>query len=167
MDAVKAIQEAGMPVFDVYTPFPIHNMDRLMGIKRTRLSVAAFFFGMTGTISALLMIAYMLVWDWPQDIGGKPFFPGPAAVPVTFELTVLFSAFGMVFSFFGVNKLFPGRQATLMDPRVTDDVIVVAVDKDKIDNPSSLEDLYKKHGAHEVSEKKVFDEFLDVASTNV
>ena len=162
MSAVKATQEAGTPVFDVFSPFPIHGMDRLLGIKRSRLSVAAFFFGMAGTCTALLLMTYTLVFDWPMDIGGKPHFVGPAGVPITFELTVLFSAFGMVFSFFAVNKMFPGKQPTLLDPRVTDDVIVVAVDKDTTENAEDIYNLYKTHGAHEVEERMVHDEFFEM-----
>ena len=128
MESVQAIQSEGVQIYDVYSPFPIHGMDRLMGIKRSRLSVAAFLFGCLGICTAFFMQWFMLSFDWPMDIGGKPFV-GMSYVPVCFELTVLFTAFGMVFTFFGVSKLFPGKEPVLMDDRVTDDVIVVAVDR--------------------------------------
>ena len=108
------------------------------------------------------MIAYMLVWDWPIDIGGKPHWPGPAIVPVTFELTVLFSAFGMVFSFFGVNKMFPGKKPVLMDDRVTDDVMVIAVDMDENTDTDLIQSVYNKYGAFEIAEKYVHDELFKV-----
>lgn len=162
MDAVTELQSEGYSVYDVYTPFPVHGLDRLLGIKRSRLTVAAFFFGMTGTIAALSMIGYMLAIDWPMDIGGKPFWPGPAVAPVTFELTVLFAAFGMVFSFFGVNKMYPGKKPVLMDDRVTDDVMVVALDMSKVEDREKAESIMKKHEAHEVTEKYVHDDLFEV-----
>ena len=90
--SVTALQSEGIKVYDVYSPFPIHGMEKLLGFKRSRLTVASFFFGLTGMLCAILLQVFMLVWDWPMDIGGKPFFQGPALVPVTFELTVLFAA---------------------------------------------------------------------------
>ena len=159
---VSELQHEGYSVFDVYTPFPIHGLDRILGIKRSRLSVAAFLFGATGTTAAISMMWYMNWLDWPQDIGGKPYYMGPAMVPIGFELTVLFSAFGMVLSFFAVNKMFPGKKPTLMDSRVTDDVMVVALDKSTFENSAVAEAIFKKHGAFEVSEKSVHDEFLEV-----
>ncbi len=162
MDAVQELQSEGYPIYDVYTPFPVHGLDRLIGVKRSRLTVAAFFFGMTGTITALAMMAYMLVMDWPMDIGGKPNWPGPAIAPVTFELSVLFSAFGMVFSFFGVSKMYPGKKPILMDERVTDDVLVVAIDMKEVENREKAESILKKHEAHEVVDKYVHDDLFEV-----
>lgn len=160
--SVKALQAKGIKVFDVYSPFPIHGMEKLLGLKRSRLTVAAFIFGMTGTTLALLMQLYMLVWDWPMDIGGKPNFQGPAIVPVTFELTVLFSAFGMVFTFFFVNKMFPWKKAVVFDPRVTDDVFVVAIETEKIKDRAEAEAILNSSGAFEISETEVDDPYFDV-----
>lgn len=160
--SVKALSAEGIKVYDVYSPFPIHGMEKLLGFKRSRLTVAAFFFGMTGTLSAILMQVYMLVWDWPQDIGGKPFFQGPALVPITFELTVLFSAFGMVFAFLFVNKLFPWKKTTIFDERVTDDVFVVAVDQARLHDKGQAEEIMKKSGAFAIAEQEVDDPYFDV-----
>lgn len=160
--SVKELQQAGIKVYDVYSPFPIHGMEKLLGFKRSRLTVAAFLFGMTGTTAAVLMQVFMLVWDWPMDIGGKPNFQGPAIVPVTFELTVLFAAFGMVFTFFFVNKMFPWKNANIMDPRVTDDVFVVAVEQENIKDRGEAEAILNRTGAFEISEKEIDDEHFDV-----
>lgn len=162
MESVEAILGEGVKVYDVYSPFPIHNMDRLMGIKRSRLSIAAFCFGCLGISCAFLMQWFMLAFDWPMDIGGKPFV-GMSFVPICFELTVLFTAFGMVFTFFGVSKLFPGKQPVLMDDRVTDDVIVVAIDRSTLSDEkrNQVESLMKSGGAFEIVEKDVVDEFFE------
>ncbi len=160
--SVTALQTQGIKVYDVYSPFPIHGMEKLLGFQRSRLTVAAFFFGMTGTLCALLMQVFMLVWDWPMDIGGKPFFQGPALAPVTFELTVLFAAFGMVGTFFFVNKMYPGKTPILMDERVTDDVFVVAIDQERIHDRAQAEQILHDGGAFEVTDRIVDDPYFDV-----
>lgn len=160
--SVKELSQAGIKVYDVYSPFPIHGMEKLLGFKRSRLTVAAFFFGMTGTICAILMQVYMLVWDWPVDIGGKPNFQGPALVPITFELTVLFAAFGMVFTFLFVNKLFPWKNAVIFDERATDDTFVVAIDQSNIKDRQKAESILAHHGAIEIAEQEVNDPYFDV-----
>jgi hypothetical protein len=160
--SVTALQTEGIKVYDVYSPFPIHGMEKLLGFQRSRLTIASFFFGMTGTMCALLMQVFMLVWNWPMDIGGKPFFQGPALVPITFELTVLFAAFGMVFTFLFVNKMFPWKTPVLFDQRVTDDVFVVAIDQERIHDMKQAEQILHNGGAFEVAEQVVDDPYFDV-----
>ena len=161
--SVTALQSEGIKVYDVYSPFPIHGMEKLLGFKRSRLTVASFFFGLTGMLCAILLQVFMLVWDWPMDIGGKPFFQGPALVPVTFELTVLFAAFGMVFTFLFVNKLFPWKTPVLFDQRITDDVFVLAIDQKQLTgNPTSAREILLHSGAYEVAEQEVNDPYFDV-----
>lgn len=162
MKSVTALQNAGYAIYDVYTPFPVHGLDKLMGIKRSRLTVAAFLFGMTGTLAAISMMMYMNFIDWPQDIGGKPSYLAPAAVPISFELTVLFSAFGMVFTFFGVSKMFPGKQPVLMDERVTDDVMVIAIDQAGIEDRDQAEKIMMDNGAFAIDEKTVHNELFEI-----
>ena len=161
-DSVAALNKEGIKVYDVYSPFPIHGIEKLLGFKRSRLTVAAFFFGMTGTIAAVSMQLYMLAFDWPIDIGGKPHYLGPAIVPVSFELTVLFAAFGMVLTFFFINKMFPWKEPVLFDERVTDDVFVVAIDQSGIKDRSHAEAILTANGAHEISERVVNDPYFDV-----
>lgn len=160
--SVTALQSEGIKVYDVYSPFPIHGMEKLLGFKRSRLTVAAFFFGMTGTFTAILMQVFMLVWDWPMDIGGKPNFQGPALVPITFELTVLFASFGMVGTFLFVNKLYPWKTPVIFDPRVTDDVFVVAIDQERISDRAKAEQILNDGGAFEIAEREINDPYFDV-----
>ena len=160
--SVTALQSEGIKVYDVYSPFPVHGMEKLLGFKRSRLTISAFFFGMTGTMSALLMQFYMLIWDWPMDIGGKPFFQGPALAPITFELTVLFCAFGMVFTFLFVNKLFPWKTPVIFDQRQTDDVFVLAIDQAKIQDRAKAEQILNSGGAYEIAEREIDDPYFDV-----
>lgn len=150
----KKLISSGYSVYDVYSPFAIHGLDRVMGIKRSRLTVAAFCFAMTGLSLAIIFQVYVSYFDWQINIGGKPSLHIPTYIPITFELSILFTAFGMVASFFIVNRMFWGKNADIMDIRVTDDLFVVAVDvkKSKADL-GSLNQLLMDGGAIEVRER--------------
>src|SRR5688572_18589806 len=71
LSAVSKIRSSGVKIHEVYSPFPVHGLDDALGYKRSRLPIAAFLFGMTGTSLALLMQIWMLGYDWPMIIGGK------------------------------------------------------------------------------------------------
>lgn len=150
----KQLMHDGYDVHDVYTPFAIHGLDRVMKVKRTRLSTAAFVFAMLGVCSALTLITYASYSDWQMNIGGKPSLIGPDYIPITFELGILFTAFGMVGSFFVVNRMFWGRNTDVMDIRVTDDRFVIAVNiHENKTNVKSLEQILVSGGALEVRER--------------
>lgn len=153
-DVTKTLMAKGFDVHDVYTPFAIHNLDRVLGVKRTRLSTAAFIFGMCGIASALTLMIYSSYFDWQIIIGGKPFLHIPTYIPITFELGILFTAFGMVGCFFFVNRMFWGRNSDVMDLRVTDDRFVIAVNihESKTD-VSELSNILVQGGALEVRER--------------
>lgn len=105
LDAVKAIREAGFEKIDTHTPFPVHGMDRAMGLSPTKLPWFVLVGGLTGTCSAFLLQWWMNAVDYPIRVGGKPFFSYQAYVPICFELTVLFSALTIVFTLFGLCRL--------------------------------------------------------------
>jgi hypothetical protein len=150
MHGIDKLQENNIPVYDVFTPMPIHGIEDKLGVKRSRLPIAAFCFGATGTLTAFVMIYYMLVYDWPMNIGGKPAFAIPDFVPVMFELTVLFGAFGMVGTFFFKNHLFPGRAPRVMDLRATNDRFIIAIDAQEVKDAKKVDSLLKDAGAVEV-----------------
>lgn len=156
LKAVKKARTSGVKIHEVYTPFPIHGLDTALGYKRTRLPIAAFMFGLTGTISAVTMISYMLGYDWPMIIGGKPFVPIPDLVPVSFEMTVLFAALGMVATFLITNNLWPGKTPLMFDSRSTDNKFVMAIDLSKNKLASDeITAILKNFGATEVNTKQV------------
>lgn len=132
LSSVKKLRADGVKIHEVYTPYPVHHLDEYLGYKYSRLSKAAFIFGATGTFLAILMQTYMLGIAWPMVIGGKDFVAPPDFVPVTFELTVLLSALGMVATFLISNNLMPWRfNPYMFDPRSTDDKYVMAIDMEK------------------------------------
>jgi hypothetical protein len=155
INAVTKIRSSGVKIHEVYSPFPVHGLDEVLGYKRSRLPIAAFIFGLTGTSLALLMQIWMLGYDWPMIIGGKNFASLPPFIPVTFEMTVLLSALGMVATFLIVSDMKPYGWPRQFDVRSTDDKHVMAIDLDvngaKTTNELSL--LLKEVGASEVNTK--------------
>lgn len=108
LHAAEKVRDAGYEKWDVHTPFPVHGMDKAMGLKDSILGLIVFPVGVTGTLAAFTMMHWMNGIDYPLIIGGKPAgAPGtlPSMIPIMFELTVLFSAFAIVFGMFGLNKL--------------------------------------------------------------
>lgn len=105
MHAAEKVRDAGYTKWDVHTPFPVHGMDQAMGLGDSKLGWIVLPIGMTGTLAAFSMMYFMNAVDYPLIIGGKPPDAFPSMVPVMFELTVLFSAFAIVFGMFGLNKI--------------------------------------------------------------
>ena len=92
----KKVAESGFKTFDVNSSYPLHGIDKAMKLNRSPLGFFALAFGLTGTLLALTFIYYTMVLDYPNIIGGKPFFSFPAFVPVMFEVTVLLASIGTV-----------------------------------------------------------------------
>jgi hypothetical protein len=149
MDAVKQSRIAHHHIEEVYTPFPVHGLDKAMGLSPTRLAICSFIFGVTGLSVATWMMDNIMIQDWPQDIGGKPSFSYiqnmPAFVPIMFEMTVFFAAHLMVITFYMRSKLWPFKAAENPDLRTTDDhfLMEVAVSGDE----DELVSFYKNTGA--------------------
>ncbi|MDT8417714.1 MAG: DUF3341 domain-containing protein [Lutibacter sp.] len=152
MDAVKEVRAAKYHIEEVYTPFPVHGLDKAMGLKGTRIAITAFMYGCVGLVFSVWMMNYMMIEDWPQDIGGKPSFSFiqnmPAFVPIMFEMTVFFAAHLMVITFYMRSRLWPFKEAENPDPRTTDDMFVMEVIVDG--NESELIAFLEKTGTVEI-----------------
>lgn len=131
LQAVKQVREARYSINEIYTPFPVHGLDKAMGLAPTRLAITAFIYGIIGLLVAISMMNFIMIQDWPMDIGGKPSFSFiqnmPSFVPIMFELTVFFAAHLMVFTFFMRSKLWPFKKAENPDVRTTDDHFLMEV----------------------------------------
>ena len=131
MEAARELVGQGVHVNEVYSPFPIHGIDPIIGVKRTRLAIASFMYAMTGMSLAILGMWYFMISDWPMNIGGKPSFSLfeniPSFIPVTFEFSVLCGAHGMAITYFLRNGTLPGMPASNPDPRTTDDKFVMEI----------------------------------------
>jgi len=152
MDAVKETRKAHHHIEEVYTPFPVHGLDKAMGLAPTRLAIASFMYGIVGLSLATWMMNFIMIQDWPQDIGGKPSFSYlenmPAFVPIMFELTVFFAAHLMVITFYMRSKLWPFKQAENPDVRTTDDHFLMEVAVNN--NEEELASFLKGTGAVEI-----------------
>ncbi|UYZ63313.1 DUF3341 domain-containing protein [Hymenobacter weizhouensis] len=155
LHAVENVREAGVKIYEVFTPFPVHGIDEALGIERSRLPIAAFFYGLTGLSFALWMQIYMLGFDWPMIIGGKPHIALPAFIPVAFEMTVLFCAHGMMITFFLISKLWPRWKVPVLDVRSTDDKFVMAIEVNENTDIGKLTQLLRENGASEVNQKEM------------
>lgn len=141
MNAVKSLRSQGIRIKDVFSPYPVHGLDTALGLKGTRIAICSFLYGMTGTTLVLFMMWYMMIYDWPMDIGGKPNFTLlkniPAFIPITFEATVLCAAHGMVLTFYLRSKILPGVTPRILDTRMTDDKFVMEIESADVEQTRS------------------------------
>lgn len=152
MDAVKQTRKANHQIEEVYTPFPVHGLEKAMGLKDTRLAITAFIYGCIGFAFSIWLMNYIMIEDWPQDIGGKPnssfLVNMPSFVPIMFELTVFFAAHLMVITFYMRSRLWPFKKAENPDPRTTDDMFVMEVSVNE--NEEDLVSFLKNTGTVEI-----------------
>jgi hypothetical protein len=160
-DGAKKLVAKGIKVAEVFSPFPIHGIDPIIGVKNTRLGIMAFLYGLTGLMLATLGMRFFMIVDWPMNIGGKPnesYLDNMLAfIPVTFEFTVLCAAHGMALTYFLRNKTLPGLPASNPDPRTTDDkfVMELRLSQNTQFTEAELHDLLKSTGIVELDQRDV------------
>jgi hypothetical protein len=153
MHAAEKVRDAGYRRWDVHTPFPVHGMDRAMGLGDSSLGWIVLACGLTGCTAAFLLMWWTNGVDYPLVIGGKPGFSFPSMVPVMFELTVLLSAFGAVFGMLGLNQLPRHHHPVFYSDRFgssTDDRFFISIEAadekfDLDDTKALLESLGPSH----------------------
>ena len=152
-DGAKKLVSNGVKISEVFSPFPIHGIDPIIGVKNTRLGIMAFLYGLTGLTLATYGMRFFMVVDWPMNIGGKPNFTYLdnmlAFIPVTFEFTVLCAAHGMVITFLLRSKILPGVEPHIIHPRMADDHFVMAIQVKEDTDLAKVESLVKAAGAVE------------------
>lgn len=155
LSSVKEIRSKEIEIKEVYSPFPIHGLDKALGLKETRMAITAFIYGCIGITLAALMIYNIMIVDWPQNIGGKPnstfYHNMPAFVPIMFECTVLFAAHLMSITYFIRCGLYPGGTSDSPDERTTDDKFLMELEV--AGDTKTVKDLLKQTGATEINEK--------------
>jgi hypothetical protein len=152
MAAVKKVKAEKHHIEEIYTPFPVHGLDKAMGLAPTRIAITSFLYGCVGLTVAIVMMNFIMIQDWPQDIGGKPSFSYienmPAFVPIMFELTVFFAAHLMVITFYLRSRMWPFKKAENPDLRTTDDHFLMEIAVNN--NESELTTLLTETGAVEL-----------------
>ena len=164
LHAAENVRDAGYKSWDTHTPFPVHGMDRAMGMSDSRLGWIVLTCALTGLGVAFAMMQWMNGIDYKIVIGDKPAgAPGtlPSMVPIMFELTVLFSAFGAVLGMFHLNGL-PCHHHTVFESdrfrAATDDKFFISIEAEdpKFDVESARKLLEGAHASHvEVIEEEL------------
>jgi hypothetical protein len=155
ISSIRLLQEKKILVYDVFTPYPVHEVFHLFK-RKSRLPAAAYFFGLFGIISTLAFLYYTSVIDWPIVYGGKPFNSFPSFIVVTIVVTILAVTILSLALFSARSKLVPGRDNTVFDIRATDDKFVIVVDIDIPDKSISeiAGNIMEEQGAIEVIDKE-------------
>ena len=149
--AVKNVRRAGYKIHDVYTPYPIHGLDKALGLRETSLHTMGFIYGIIGTAIAIGGMGWIFVTDWPLNIGGKPHFPLPAFIPIAFEMTVLLSAVGMVWTFCWLCQMMPGVKKHHFNLRSTDDLLTMVIECTNNNNETTIEKYLGDTGAIDIN----------------
>lgn len=152
---VKVLAEQGYTNFDINTPYPLHGMDKAMKLKPSKLGYITLAFGLGGAVFALFFMFWSMSIDYPQIIGGKPFFALPAFIPVTFEVTVLLATVSTVIGLFTFMFGFPDNKSALHDTEYmkkvsVDKFGVVISSKDPKFNEQKVRDLFTSLKASDI-----------------
>lgn len=155
--AAADVAGRGYEKFDVYTPYPLHGMDDAMGMKGSKVGYVSFALGLTGMCLALLMIWWMSSVNYPNIIGGKPFFSLPPAIPITFEGTILFTGIATVLGMLILFNQLPKINSPLNDTDFMKNVssdkygLFIKAEDDKF-IASEVKSLFLSEGAYDVQE---------------
>ena len=134
LKGIKILKDKGVKIHEVYTPFPIHGLDKILDLGKTSLSKMAFIYGFWGMFLSFVLTWYTMNFYWPQNFGGKPC-----------------TAHFLCISYLIKCGLFPGSKNQNPDPRTTDDKFLLEIRDQKISN--ELIHLIKKSGALEITMK--------------
>jgi hypothetical protein len=148
LSAARECREKGVSILDARTPFPIHGIDEVLGIERSRLGVVCLAGGAAGLFLGLLLQYWTSAVNWPVNVGGKPLDSLPAFVPVAFEIMILCAGLVTAAAFLVRSRLRPGRKEPLVLERVTDDrFALVVLERDASLPSDEYAALWRRHGA--------------------
>jgi len=155
ISSIKSLQEKHFSIYDVFTPYPVHDVFHLLK-RKSMLPSAAYFIGLSAILATLAFLYYTAVVDWPIVYGGKPFNSFPSFIVITIVLTILAVTIGSLALFSARSKLVPGRDNTIFDHRATDDKFVIVIDTGNLDKSAAgqAENIMNGLGAVEVIDKE-------------
>jgi hypothetical protein len=156
MRAAEQVRDAGYRKWDCITPFPVHGIDKAMGVGRSRVPRISLAGGITGFCTGMSMIWFMDKFDYGLTVGGKPLFSPLFAFPVSYELTILFTAFATIGGMFLLNGL-PMHYHPVLNyeniRRGTDDLFFIVIEReDPRFNPQNTRALLERAGGKEITE---------------
>ncbi len=153
VDAIHHIQSKNIQIRDVFTPIPIHGVFEALKLK-TRMPLATFIYGAIGVCLTFAFLYWTSVVSYPLKFGGKP-LNSLSFIIILFIATIFIATLLTFLTFFIRQKLYPGKEVTVLDPRSTDDKMIIVVDKDKKLSAVEIEVIKKAFtdsGATEVNE---------------
>ena len=146
VDAFEKIKAKGILPVEVYTPYPVHEILEGMG-KKTRITHAAFFYGVFAALGILGFLTYAAVYSWPLRYGGKPYNAFPSFIVVTIVATILSITLLTLLTFSVRAKVYPGKEPEIIHPRATDDRFVMVLDRNGLgNNYEDIQSIITEHG---------------------
>jgi hypothetical protein len=154
IQAVRAVRGENFRIYDVYAPYPVHNLDEAMGIRRSRLPWVALILASSGLCFSLFLQFYAAIFDWPMNVGGKPDNSTLAFIPISLEVTILTGGLATVSALLVRARLYPGKRERLIVEGVTRDTFALVLGKrDASFDLSRARLLLKENGADQIEEK--------------
>ncbi len=149
VEAFEKVKEQGIVPDEVYTPYPVHEI--LLGMKtKTKITHAAFFYGVFSVIGILAFLYYAAVISWPLKYGGKPFNSFPSFIVITIVATILMVTILTLFTFSVRAKIYPGKEPEIFHNRATDDKFVIVIDREKLAGKEEvISGIFRTHGVVE------------------
>ena len=153
--AVEEIRGKDLPIEEVFSPYPIHEVIHAMGNK-SKLQIFAYFYGLFGAVAVLAFLYWTSVISWPINYGGKPFNSFPSFIIITIILTIFIVTILSLATFSGRAKLCLGKQHKTYEKRATDDKFVIVVSRDETDpgELGTIQGIMRANGAVEIREEE-------------
>lgn len=156
MHAAEKVRDSGYKFWDCITPFPVHGLDAAMGVKRSKVPRFSLAGGITGFCTGMSLIWFTNAYDYPLIVGGKPYFSPMFAFPVSYELTILFTAFATIGGMFFLNRLPMHYHPVLKYDKIhrgMDDLFFLVIEaRDPRFNAAATRALLEKAGGKDISE---------------
>ena len=155
ISALKIIRDKNIKITEVFTPYPIHEVFKIMK-QKTKLHIATFLFAALGLVLSYVFIYWTSVISYPLTYGGKPYHAIPSFIIICFVTTICVAILLSVITFFIRSRLYPGKNPTIIDKRITDNAFVILINiqpETSSDEIKSINSLLMENGAVEVIEK--------------
>jgi hypothetical protein len=152
VSAARTIKSEGIRIKNVYTPFPIHELWEVLG-QRTRLPLLTFLYGTAGLIAIYAFMYWTSVVNYPLKFGGKP-LNSLSFIVIMFVGTIFVAVLLTFTTFFIRQKIGPGKEVKMIDPRTTDDKFAIVIERSddlSDDDVKKITTILKNTGASEVS----------------
>ncbi|MBA3848763.1 MAG: DUF3341 domain-containing protein [Opitutus sp.] len=154
--ACEKVRDAGFSQWDALTPFPVHGLDAAMGIRRSKVPRVSLAGGITGFFTGMTLIWFTGAFDYRLIVGGKPYFSPMFAFPVSYEMTILFTAFATIIGMFVINGLPRHHHPVMKAPqfgRALDDRFFIVIEAgDPKFNAAATREFLAKIGGKDIAE---------------